>query len=46
MEGYGIGAHSLVHSILGVEGRVGAPGWGLRRVISKSITHMNLHKTK
>jgi hypothetical protein len=26
---------------LGVEGRVGTPGWGLGRVTSKSITHTN-----
>jgi len=29
MEGKGVGAHFLVHSILGVEGCVGAAGWGL-----------------
>jgi hypothetical protein len=28
----------------GVEVHVGAPGWGLRRVTSKSITHMDIHK--
>ncbi len=28
----------------GVERRAGTLGWGLRRVISKSITHMDLHK--
>jgi hypothetical protein len=43
-EGEGIGARSLAHNILGVEGRVGAPGWGLGRLTSKSITHMDLHK--
>ncbi len=43
MEG-GVGACSLTHSTLRVEGHVGAPGWGPRKVISKSITHMDLHK--
>jgi hypothetical protein len=28
----------------GVEGRVGAPGWGLGWMTSRSITHMGLHK--
>jgi hypothetical protein len=27
-----------------VEGRAGALGWGLGRLTSKSITHINLHK--
>jgi hypothetical protein len=40
----GIEVHFLVCSILKVEGRVGAPGWGLGRVISKSIIHTHLHK--
>jgi hypothetical protein len=40
----GVGAHSLACSTLGVEGRAGAPGWGLGRLISKSITHTDLHK--
>jgi hypothetical protein len=35
---------SLTHNILGVKGRVGAPGWGLRRVTSGSIIHTDLHK--
>jgi len=39
-----IGARSLAHSTLGVEGHVGAPGWGLGRLISKSIIHTDLHK--
>ncbi len=43
-EGEGVGAHSLVCSISGVEGRVGALGWGLGRLISNSITHMDMHK--
>jgi hypothetical protein len=43
-KGEKVGAHSLVRSISKVEGRVGAPGWGLWRLTSKSITHMDLHK--
>jgi hypothetical protein len=43
-EGKKVGALSLAHSTLGVEGCVGALGWGLGRLTSKSITHMNLHK--
>jgi hypothetical protein len=43
MEG-GVGAHSLAHSILRVEGRVGTLGWGLGRLTSNSITHTDLHK--
>jgi hypothetical protein len=31
MEGEGVGARSLTHSILGVEGCVGAPGFGTRK---------------
>jgi hypothetical protein len=37
-------AHSLARSTLGVEGCVGTPRWGLRRVTNKSITHTDLHK--
>jgi hypothetical protein len=40
----GVGARSLAHNISGVEGRVGALGWGVGRLTSKSITHMDLHK--
>jgi hypothetical protein len=43
-EGEGVGARSLARSTSGVEGRVEASGWGLRRLTSKSITHTNLHK--
>ncbi len=43
-KGEGVGARSLVRSTSGVEGCVGAPGWGLGRLTSKSITHMDLHK--
>jgi len=35
---------SLVCSVLGVEGCVGVSGWGLGRLTSKSIIHMDLHK--
>ncbi len=44
IEGEGIGAHSLACSISGVEGHVGASGWGLGRLTSRSLTHTNLHK--
>jgi len=40
-EGKGVGAHSLAHSTLGVEGRV---RWGLGRLISNSIIYTDLHK--
>jgi hypothetical protein len=43
-KGKGIGAHSLACNTLRVEGRVGALGWGLGRLTSKSITHTDLHK--
>jgi hypothetical protein len=39
-----IRACSLACSILGVEGRVRALGWGVRRLTSNSIIHMDLHK--
>jgi hypothetical protein len=39
-----IRVHSLVCSTSGVEGCVGAPGWGLRKLTSNSIIHTNLHK--
>jgi hypothetical protein len=41
IEGEGVGVCSLAHNTLGVEGYVGASGWGLT---SKSITHTDLHK--
>jgi hypothetical protein len=44
MEGQGVGARSLAHSISKVKGHAGAPGWGLGRMTSKSITHTDLHK--
>jgi hypothetical protein len=37
-------ARSLPHSISGVERRAQATGWGLERLTSKSIIHMDLHK--
>jgi hypothetical protein len=43
-EGQGVRARSLAHSILGVEGRAGASGWGLGRVTSESIIHIDLYK--
>jgi len=43
-EGQRIEAHSLTHSTSGVDGCVGALGWGLGRVTSGSIIHMDLHK--
>jgi hypothetical protein len=43
-EGEGVGACSLAHSTLGVDGHVGSSGWGLGKLISKSITDTNLHK--
>jgi len=39
-----IGARSLVRNTSEVEGRVGAPGWGLVRFTRNSIIHMDLHK--
>jgi len=39
-----VGVHSLAHNTLWVEGHVGNPGWGLRRLTSKSITHTYMHK--
>jgi hypothetical protein len=44
MEGKNIGARSLACSTSGLEGRVGAMGWGVERLTSNSITHTNLHK--
>ncbi len=46
MKGEGVEAHSLAHNTLGVEGHVGVPGWGLRRLTSNSITHTTLHRPK
>jgi hypothetical protein len=44
MKGKGIGAHSLAYITSKVEGCARAPGWGLGRLTSNSITHTNLHK--
>jgi hypothetical protein len=39
-----VGVCSLAHNTLGVKGHAGALGWGLTRVISTSIIHIDLHK--
>jgi len=44
MEGEGVRAHSLACNTSRVEGHAGALGWGLGRLTSDSITHMDLHK--
>jgi hypothetical protein len=44
VEGKGVGLRSLARNTSGVEGHVGALGWGLGRLTSKLITHTNLHK--
>jgi len=44
MEGQGVGACFLVCSTSGVKGQARALGWGLRRVINKSIIRTNMHK--
>jgi hypothetical protein len=41
-KGEGVGARSLVHNTSGVDGRVGALGWGLGKLTSKSIIHTDL----
>jgi hypothetical protein len=41
----GVGVQSLTNKTLKVEKRVGVPRWGLGKVISKSIIHMDLHKS-
>jgi hypothetical protein len=46
MEGEGVGACSLAHSTSGVKGHVRVMGWGLGRLTSNSIIHMDLHKPK
>jgi hypothetical protein len=38
-----VGVWSLVRSTLGVEGHVGAPEWGLGRMTSGAIIHIDLH---
>jgi hypothetical protein len=44
MEREGVRVHSLVYNTSGVKGCAGVPRWGLSKLTSKSITHMNLHK--
>ncbi len=44
-EKQGIGARSLAHSTLGVEGRVEALGWGLGKVTNINYSH-ELAQTK
>jgi hypothetical protein len=44
MEEKEVGVHSLARSISRVEGRVGAPEWGLRRMTSESIIYTDMHK--
>jgi hypothetical protein len=39
LEEQGVGVRSLVHNILGVEGRAGVPGRGLGRVTSINYSH-------
>jgi hypothetical protein len=39
-----IKAHSLIRNTSKVKGHIRALGWGLGRLTSKSITHMNLYK--
>jgi hypothetical protein len=44
MEVEGVGVRSLARNTSGVEGRARALRWGLGKMTSKSITHMDLHK--
>jgi hypothetical protein len=39
VEEQGVGARSLARNTLGVEGRAGAPGWGLGRMTSINYSH-------
>jgi hypothetical protein len=39
-----VGVRFLTHNTFGVEGCVETSGWGLGRMTSKSIIHMDLHK--
>jgi hypothetical protein len=43
MDGKGVGAHSLIRNTSGVEGCVRAPGWGLGKLTSNLIIHIDLH---
>jgi hypothetical protein len=40
-----VGVCSLTCNISKVEGRAETSRWGLKQMTSKSIIHMNLHKT-
>jgi hypothetical protein len=44
IEGEIVEVCSLTRSTSSVKGRARAPGWGLRRLTSKSITYTGLHK--
>jgi hypothetical protein len=44
IKGERVGVRSLVRNTFGVEGHVGALGWGLGRLTSNSIIHTDLHK--
>jgi len=44
LEGEKIAVHSLARNISRVKGHVGASGWGLKRLMNKSITYTDLHK--
>jgi hypothetical protein len=44
VEGEGVGARSLAHSISGGRGACWSSGMGLGRLTSKSLTHMDPHK--
>ncbi len=44
MEEEGVEVRTLARNILGVERCVGALGWGLGQVTSRSIIHTDLHK--
>jgi hypothetical protein len=44
MEEKKVGVRSLARNTSGVKGHVRPLGWGLGRLTSKLITHMDLHK--
>jgi len=46
IEGEGVGARTLARNISGVERHARAPRWGVGRLTSKSIIHIDLHKPK
>jgi len=43
-KGEGVKEPSLTYNTLRVEGLVGTPEWGLKRLTSNSITHTDMHK--